>query len=85
MSPIPIGDARELTRALVRIDSRNPLLVPGGPGEGAIASAIHDLFALHRSRLGLDRVGEFWKRMGMRLAQATKTLPVFKRTHLPRP
>ena len=38
MSPIPFGDARALTRALVRIDSRNPLLVPGAPGEGAVAA-----------------------------------------------
>lgn len=30
---IPRGDARALARALVRIDSRNPGLVPGGPGE----------------------------------------------------
>ncbi|HEY5220381.1 MAG TPA: ArgE/DapE family deacylase [Gemmatimonadaceae bacterium] len=28
------GDAVGLTRALVRADSRNPSLVPGGPGEG---------------------------------------------------
>ena len=31
------GDAVALARALVRIDSRNPSLVPGAPGEGAIA------------------------------------------------
>lgn len=31
------GDAIALTRALVRVDSRNPDLVPGGPGEGEAA------------------------------------------------
>ena len=30
---IPAGDARALARALVRIDSRNPGLAPGGGGE----------------------------------------------------
>lgn len=31
------GDAVGLARALVRVDSRNPSLVPGGPGEGEAA------------------------------------------------
>ena len=31
------GDPVELTRALVRKDSRNPSLVPGGPGESEVA------------------------------------------------
>lgn len=34
------GDAVELTRALVGIDSRNPSLVPTAPGEGAVARAL---------------------------------------------
>jgi acetylornithine deacetylase len=34
------GDAVELTRHLVRIDSRNPSLVPGAPGESGVASAL---------------------------------------------
>lgn len=34
---IPRGDAVALTRALVQIDSRNPTLVPGAPGESACA------------------------------------------------
>lgn len=32
------ADPVALTQSLVRIDSRNPLLVPGGPGEFAVAS-----------------------------------------------
>lgn len=34
---IAAGDALALTRALVRVDSRNPTLVPGAPGEGEAA------------------------------------------------
>lgn len=34
---VPRGDAVALTRALVAIDSRNPSLAPGAPGEGAAA------------------------------------------------
>ena len=37
------GDAVALTQALTRIDSRNPTLVPGAPGEGPIASALANL------------------------------------------
>ncbi|HEX4683606.1 MAG TPA: hypothetical protein VH277_12890, partial [Gemmatimonadaceae bacterium] len=39
------GDAVALTRELVRIDSRNPSLVANGPGEGAVARALHDVLA----------------------------------------
>ena len=44
MSPeaIPPGDARALARALVRIDSRNPMLSPGGPGEAACVTLLRD-------------------------------------------
>ena len=38
MSAIVPGDARALTRALVEIDSRNPSLVPGAPGEEGCAA-----------------------------------------------
>jgi acetylornithine deacetylase len=34
---IQLGDAVALARTLVRVDSRNPTLVPGAPGEEAIA------------------------------------------------
>jgi acetylornithine deacetylase len=40
MTTIAAGDAVALTRMLVRIDSRNPALVPGAPGEGEIATAL---------------------------------------------
>jgi acetylornithine deacetylase len=38
--PVTRGDALALTRELVRIDSRNPSLTPGAPGEGAVAAAL---------------------------------------------
>jgi len=34
------GDAVALTRALVAVDSRNPVIAPGGPGEGAAAALL---------------------------------------------
>ena len=37
------GDAVALTRLLVRHDSRNPSLVPGAPGESAVARALADV------------------------------------------
>ncbi len=37
------GDAVGLTRALVRIDSRNPSLVPGAPGESEVAHALAEV------------------------------------------
>ena len=37
------GDAVALTRALVRIDSRNPSLVAGGPGESNVARGLADV------------------------------------------
>src|SRR5690348_8952313 len=43
MIGIAPGDARALTRALVEIDSRNPSLVPGGPGERACALALREV------------------------------------------
>ncbi|HEV2179895.1 MAG TPA: ArgE/DapE family deacylase [Gemmatimonadaceae bacterium] len=37
------GDAVALTRTLVRVDSRNPSLVPGAPGEGPVARALAEV------------------------------------------
>ncbi|GAC1415079.1 MAG: ArgE/DapE family deacylase [Gemmatimonadaceae bacterium] len=38
--PIPRGDAVALARALIQIDSRNPTLSPGSPGEGECARTL---------------------------------------------
>jgi acetylornithine deacetylase len=37
---IPTGDAVALARELVRVDSRNPTLASGSPGEGPVAHAL---------------------------------------------
>lgn len=42
---IPTGDAVALTRELVRIDSRNPTLVAGAPGEGKVARVLADVLS----------------------------------------
>ncbi len=41
--PIRPGDARALTETLVRIDSRNPTLVPGAPGEANCAHVLAEV------------------------------------------
>lgn len=40
MTVIPSGDAIALLRQLVEVDSRNPSLVPGAPGEGEVARTL---------------------------------------------
>lgn len=42
---IPLGDAVALTRELVAIDSRNPALVAGAPGESHIARRLADVLS----------------------------------------
>lgn len=42
-SRIPRGDAAALARALVQVDSRNPQLVPGAPGEAAVARLLAEV------------------------------------------
>lgn len=51
--PIARGDAVALTRELVRVDSRNPSLVPGGPGEGAVARCLYDVLKAWEFRVEL--------------------------------
>ncbi|HUF28613.1 MAG TPA: ArgE/DapE family deacylase [Gemmatimonadaceae bacterium] len=41
--PVTRGDAIALARALVRLDSRNPSLVPGAPGEQAAARMLAEV------------------------------------------
>ena len=42
---IPRGDAVGLLKALVEVDSRNPSLVPGAPGEGAVARMLAEVLS----------------------------------------
>jgi acetylornithine deacetylase len=51
--PIAVGDGVELARELVRVDSRNPSLVAGGPGEGAVARALGEVLAAWGLRVEL--------------------------------
>ena len=47
---VPVGDAVALTRALVEVDSRNPSLVAGGPGEREAArllAAVLSAWGMH--------------------------------------
>jgi acetylornithine deacetylase len=53
---VAAGDAVALTRTLVQIDSRNPALVPGGPGEGAVARALHETLTAWGFRSSLVEV-----------------------------
>ena len=41
--PIRPGDARSLAETLVRVDSRNPTLVPGAPGEAGAAHVLAEV------------------------------------------
>ena len=45
MTGVARGDAIGLLRELVQVDSRNPSLVAGAPGEGAIARLLHGVLA----------------------------------------
>lgn len=52
--PIAPGDARALTRALVQVDSRNPSLAPGAPGEAPCAQLLHDVLGAWGFRVELQ-------------------------------
>jgi acetylornithine deacetylase len=51
------GDAIALTRALVAIDSRNPSLTPGAPGEGACARFLATVLAEWGFRVEFQELG----------------------------
>jgi acetylornithine deacetylase len=53
-SRVALGDAVALTRALVRVDSRNPTLVAGAPGEAAIAQLLADVLEAWGFRVELQ-------------------------------
>ncbi len=55
MIPAP-GDAVALTRLLVRVDSRNPDLVPGAPAEGEVAKVLAALLESWGFRVTLQEV-----------------------------
>src|SRR6476646_7194533 len=47
------GDARALTRELVRVDSRNPTLAAGAPGEGPCAELLRGILTAGGFRVEL--------------------------------
>ncbi|MEO7368517.1 MAG: ArgE/DapE family deacylase [Gemmatimonadaceae bacterium] len=51
---VPRGDSVALTRALTRIDSRNPALAPGAPGEGPLAIEFADVLQSWGFRVDLQ-------------------------------
>ena len=56
--PVARGDAVALTKELVRIDSRNPSLVQGAPGETQVAADLIEIlnnWGFHVQRLVADR------------------------------
>lgn len=57
MIPVP-GDAIGLTRLLVQVDSRNPSLVPGAPGEGPVAKALASVLVSWGFHVTLQEVVE---------------------------
>ena len=55
---VPRGDAVALARELVRVDSRNPSLVPGAPGEAAVARVLSDVLAGWGFEVEVHEAGE---------------------------
>lgn len=53
-----VGDAVELTRALVAIDSRNPSLAKGGPGEAECARALAEVLGSWGFEVSLQDSGQ---------------------------
>jgi len=58
MTPLPLDeiDPVALAQALVRVDSRNPGLVPGAPGEGTVAELLANVLARWGFRVALQEV-----------------------------
>lgn len=53
---LTLGDAVGLTRELVRVDSRNPSLVPGAPGEGDAAALLRDVLTAWGGEVSLQEI-----------------------------
>jgi acetylornithine deacetylase len=70
------GDALELTRALVRIDSRNPDLMPGAPGERGAAVALAGVLTSWGFRVTLQDTGGGRPNVVARIGSARRGAPV---------
>ncbi|MFN8575002.1 MAG: ArgE/DapE family deacylase [Gemmatimonadaceae bacterium] len=75
MTDVPRGDAVALTRALVRIDSRNPTLVRGGPGEGAVGDFLAQVLRAWGMRVELQDVADGRRNVIARVGHAKAGAP----------
>ena len=74
-------DAVALTQSLVAIDSRNPDLVPGGPGETACAHFLADVLAQWGFAVSLQEIGPNRSNVLARIGPAGHT-PLILNGHL---
>lgn len=74
--PIRPGDARALTETLVRVDSRNPTLVPGGPGESGCAHVLAEVLGGWGFRLEWQDVTEGRANLLARIGRPEAGAPV---------
>jgi acetylornithine deacetylase len=74
--PIRPGDARALTEMLVRVDSRNPTLVPGAPGESGCAHLLAEVLGGWGFRLEWQDVRDGRANLLARIGTSAKGAPV---------
>lgn len=74
--PIRPGDVRALLETLVRIDSRNPTLVPGAPGEAACAHVLAEVLGGWGFRLEWQEVRDGRANLLARIGSAEAGAPV---------
>lgn len=73
MTSIAPGDARALTRALVQVDSRNPTLASGAPGEGPCAELLRGVLESWGFRTELHEASTGRPNLVARIGGATAT------------
>jgi acetylornithine deacetylase len=73
--PIRPGDVRALTETLVRIDSRNPTLVPGAPGESGCAHVLAEVLGGWGFRLEWQHVRDGRSNLLARIGAAQRGAP----------
>lgn len=74
--PIRPGDARALTEMLVRVDSRNPTLIPGAPGEAGCAHVLAEVLGGWGFRLEWQEVRDGRANLLARIGSSTPGAPV---------
>ena len=74
--PIRPGDARSLAETLVRVDSRNPTLVPGAPGEAGVAHVLAEVLGGWGFRLEWQEVRDGRANLLARIGNPVPGAPV---------